>query len=64
MFGTDFDTLEELRDYNLNQVKAGFDLNDNDYVCVYELRGTRTSSGDPFINLTCFGISDDKLKKK
>jgi hypothetical protein len=64
VFGTDFTTLDELKDYNLSLVDEGWDLNQNGYVCVYELRGTRAYLGDPFINLTFFGISDDKISKK
>jgi hypothetical protein len=64
VFGTSFDALDELRDYNLQLVEDNWDLNQNGYVCAYELRGTRAYLGDPFINLTFFGISDDKVRKK
>jgi hypothetical protein len=64
VFGTDFTTIDELKDYNLDLVEESWDLNQNGYVCAYELRGTRAYLGDPFINLTFFGISDDKVSKK
>jgi len=64
VFGQEFMTLDEARQYNLDQLSIGFDANQNGFVCAYELRGTRAYSGDPFINLTTFGISDDKLRKK
>jgi hypothetical protein len=33
-------------------------------VCAFELRGKRAYSGDPLINITSFGIADDKVSKK
>jgi hypothetical protein len=63
VFGVDFVSLEEARDYNLAAVEAGFDLNQNGYVCAFELRGTRAYAGDPNLNTTTFGISDDKIRK-
>jgi hypothetical protein len=62
VFGTSFDNLDQLKVYNLSLV-ADWDKNQNGYVCAYELRGTRAYLDDPFINLTFFGISDDKLRK-
>jgi len=66
VFGTSFgpDQIDELEMYNQDLVAQGWDLNQNGYVCAYELRGTRAYLGDPFINLTFFGISDDKVRKK
>jgi len=64
VFGTSFDTLEELKTYNLNQVAAIYDLNQNGYVCAYELRGTRAHFHDPLINVTFFGVSDDTVRKR
>jgi hypothetical protein len=64
VFGTSFDSLDLLEIYNQNLVEANWDLNQNGYVCAYELRGTRAHFDDPFINLTFFGISDDKVSKK
>lgn len=64
LFGTDFTTLDEMKTYNLGLVSAGYDLNGNGYVCAFELRGTRAYSGDPLIDITTFGISDDKVSKK
>jgi len=64
VFGTSYHTLAQLEAYNLNQIAAIFDLNQNGYVCAYELRGTRAHFHDPLINLTFFGVSDDKVRKK
>ena len=64
LFGTSFATLDELKTYNLGLVASGWDVNQNGYVCAFELRGTRAYSGDPLIDITSFGISDDKLSKK
>ena len=63
VFGTDYGSLAELEIFNQNLVADNWDLNHNGYVCAYELRGTRAYLDDPFVNLTFFGISDDKLKK-
>src|SRR5215510_8499716 len=40
VFGTNFATLEEVRLFNLQGI-AGFDKNQNGFVCAYDLRGTR-----------------------
>ncbi|HTI40049.1 MAG TPA: hypothetical protein VL484_20980 [Vicinamibacterales bacterium] len=64
VFGTPFSTLDEAKAYNLDLVESGWDLNQNGYVCAFELRGTRAYSGDPLLNLTTFGISDDKVARK
>jgi len=64
VFDTSFDNLDQLAIFNQNLVENSWDLNQNWYVCAYELRGTRAYLDDPFINLTFFGISDDKNKKK
>ena len=45
-------------------VAAGWDKNQNGYVCAFELRGTRAYTGDPLIDTTSFGVSDDKVAKK
>jgi len=63
IFNTDFDNLSDLKTWNLDLVSASWDLNGNGWVCAYELRGTRAHFDDPFLNLTFFGISDDKLSK-
>jgi len=63
VFGVNFNNLLELEIYNQILVDENWDLNRNGYVCAYELRGTRAYLNDPFINLTFFGISDDKVKK-
>src|SRR2546426_9896184 len=64
VFGTSLDSLDLLEIYNQNLGEGNWDLNQNGYVCAYELRGTRAYLDDPFINLTFFGISDDKVRKK
>jgi hypothetical protein len=64
IFGTSFDTLDELKVYNQNQVEEIFDQNRNGYVCAFEQRGTRAHFDNPFLDLTFFGISDDKISKK
>ncbi len=66
LFGIEppFDNLAELEIYNQNLVDEVWDVNHNGYICAYELRGTRAHFDDPFINLTFFGISDDKVSKK
>ena len=64
VFGTSFDSLAQLEIYNQILVEENWDLNKNGYVCAYELRGTRAYLDDPFINLTFFGISDDRVRKK
>ena len=63
VFTTDFDSLADLEIFNQDLVANNWDLNQNGWVCAYELRGTRAHFDDPFINLTFFGISDDKLSK-
>jgi hypothetical protein len=64
VFGTSLGSLSQLEVYNQNQVGDNWDINQNGYVCAYELRGTRAYFDDPFINLTYFGISDDKVRTK
>jgi len=64
IFGTDFATLDEARTYNLQLVADGWDANGNRYVCAYELRGTRAHFDNPYLNLTFFGISDDRVGKQ
>ena len=64
VFGTSFDTLDELKTFNLTLLEDNWDLNQNGFVCAYELRGTRAHFDDPFINLTFFGVSDDRVSKK
>jgi hypothetical protein len=64
LFGTTFSSLDQLETYNQGLVQTGWDLNQNGYVCAFELRGTRAYSGDPLINVTSFGISDDHVSKK
>ena len=41
-----------------------WDKNGNQWVCAYELRGTRAYTGEPLVNDIFYGISDDHLPKK
>ena len=59
----DLQTLDELKAYNLQLVSDGFDNNQNGYVCAFELRGRRAYANDPLIDVTTYGISDDKVSK-
>ena len=63
VFGTAFATLEDVKAYNLQLVEDVWDKNHNGYVCAFELRGTRAYYDNPYVNLTFFGISDDKVGK-
>jgi len=64
IFGTSFDTLGELKVYNLQLVADTWDENGNGYVCAFQLRGTRAHFNNPYVDLTFFGITDDKVAKK
>jgi len=64
VFNTDLDNLSDLKDFNLNLLEDTWDKNHNGFICAYELRGTRAYLDDPFVNLTFFGVSDDKIRKK
>lgn len=64
VFGQQFTTLEEARDYNLQALSTAFDKNQDGLVCVYDLRGTRANLRDPYSKYTYFSISDDKVSKK
>ena len=63
VFGTQFSDLASLQAFNIQQVSEFWDKNQNGFVCAFELRGTRAYLGDPFVNLTYFGISDDRIGK-
>ena len=63
VFGTSFDSLAALKAFNLQLISDVWDKNQNGYVCAYELRGTRAHFDDPLINLTYFGVSDDRVGK-
>ena len=63
VFGQQFTTLDEARDYNLQVLGTTFDTNLDGLVCVYDLRGTRANFRDPYSQYTYFSISDDKISK-
>ena len=63
IFGTSFADLASLQAFNIQEVSDFWDKNQNGFVCAFELRGTRAYIGDPFVNLTYFGISDDRIGK-
>jgi len=64
VFGQQFTTLDEARDYNLLALSTAFDKNQDGLVCVYDLRGTRANLRDPYSKYTYFSVSDDKIPKK
>src|SRR2546422_2918738 len=64
IFNTSFDTLVELKAYNLQLVEDTWDENHNGYVCAFQLHGTRAHFHNPYVDLTFFGITDDKVAKK
>ena len=64
VFGQQFATLDEARDFNLQALSTAFDKNQDGQVCVYDLRGTRANLRDPYSKYTYFSISDDKVAKK
>src|SRR6187402_1086076 len=63
IFGTNFASLADLQVFNIQQVSEAWDENRNGLVCAFQLRGTKAYLGDPFVNLTYFGISDDRIGK-
>ena len=64
LFNTSFDSLEELKVYNLQLVQDTWDENNNGYVCAFQLRGTRAHFNNPYLDLTFFGVTDDKVGKR
>jgi hypothetical protein len=60
VFGTTFDTLAEVRLFNLQGISDAFDKNGNGFVCAYDIRGNRAWNTDPLFEFTWFGVSDDK----
>ena len=64
VFGQQFTTLDEARDFNLQALSTAFDKNQDGLVCVYDLRGTRANLRDPYSKYTYFSISDDKISKR
>jgi len=63
VFGTHFTTLEELKTYNLHLIEDVYDENRNGFVCAFDLRGTRAHFDNPLVDLTFFGVSDDRIEK-
>ena len=64
VFGQQFTTLDEARDYNLQALSTAFDKNQDGLVCVFDLRGTRAYLRDPYSKYTYFSVGDDKISKK
>ena len=64
VFGQQFTTLDEARDYNLQALSTAFDKNQDGLVCVYDLRGTRANLRDPYSKYTYFSVGDDKVTKR
>jgi hypothetical protein len=62
IFGIEFENLDAAKEYNLDLLSQGWDINQNGYVCAYSLRGTRGQADDPFFNMTHFGVSDDRIR--
>jgi len=60
IFNTDFDCLDELKAYNLQLVQDTWDENHNGYVCAFQLRGTPANFNNPYLDLTFFGVTDDR----
>ncbi len=58
-FNRPFSTLDEAIAYMIDQLRQ-FDVNNNGYVCAYELRGAKTSIGDPTYAFYVFLVRDDK----
>ena len=63
IFDTHLDTLAELKAYNLQLVREVWDQNHNGYICAFQLRGTRAYFHNPYVDLTFFGITDDRIAK-
>ena len=63
IFATDFGDLPSIKAYNLQLISDAWDANGNGYVCAFDLRGRRAHFNDPYVNLTYFGISDDRIGK-
>ena len=51
--------LSSAIDAMLENVRA-FDVNDNGFVCAYEVKGSRRTEGEPFLRHYVHGISDDR----
>ena len=64
IFDTDLDTLAALKAYNLQLVSDVWDGNHNGYVCAFQLRGTRAYFHNPYLDLTFFAVTDDRIAKR
>ena len=64
IFDTNLATLQDLEAYNLQLVRDVWDANQNGYICAFQLRGTRAYYHNPYVDLTFFGITDDRVAKK
>jgi len=62
IFGIQFENLDDAKQYNLDLLSQGWDINQDGYVCAYSLRGTRGQASDPFFNMTHFGVSDNRVR--
>lgn len=62
IFGTQLSDLDSLEAFNIQLVADNWDKNGNGYICAFELRGRHAYLGDPYVNLTFFGISDDRVR--
>jgi hypothetical protein len=63
LYGTSYETLAGVRQFDLQGVSDAFDKNGNGLICVFDLRGTRAYNDDPYFDYTWFGASDDKIRK-
>jgi len=63
VYGTSFPDLNSLKTFTLAQLDEFYDLNRNGFVCAFELRGTRRYLNDPYVNLTAFAVTDDRIGK-
>ena len=57
--GTDFSNLDDAIAAQVESARP-WDVNGNNFVCLFSLRGTRANLRDPLYQFYTFGISDDK----
>jgi hypothetical protein len=62
IFGIQFESLDDAKQYNLDLLSQGWDINQDGYDCAYSLRGTRGQADDPYFNMTHFGVSDNRIR--